>query len=48
MKHFYRYMVKDHKTPAAALRAAQLEMYRQPEWRSPYYWAAFVVQGEYL
>lgn len=47
MKHFYKSMVEDHKTPAAALRAAQLEMYRRPQWRSPYYWAAFVVQGEY-
>jgi CHAT domain-containing protein len=47
MKHFYRVMLKDHKTPAAALRAAQIEMSRQPQWQSPYYWAAFVMQGEY-
>jgi tetratricopeptide (TPR) repeat protein len=47
MKHFYRVMLKDNKAPAASLRAAQIEMYKQPQWRSPYYWAAFVVQGEY-
>ncbi|HEX7312602.1 MAG TPA: CHAT domain-containing tetratricopeptide repeat protein [Pyrinomonadaceae bacterium] len=32
--------------PAAALRAAQLEMMRHRIWRHPYFWAAFVVQGE--
>lgn len=32
--------------PAAALRRAQLEMARQRLWRQPYYWAAFVIQGE--
>lgn len=32
--------------PAAALRAAQLRMMKQRLWQPPYYWAAFVVQGE--
>jgi CHAT domain-containing protein len=32
--------------PATALRAAQLQMMRQRIWRHPYFWAAFVVQGE--
>jgi CHAT domain-containing protein len=36
--------------PAAALRDAQEWMWRQretPEWRAPYYWAAFTLQGEW-
>jgi CHAT domain-containing protein len=29
------------------LRAAQVEMWRQKQWQSPYYWAAFTLQGEW-
>ena len=47
MARFYRAMLKDNKRPAAALRAAQIEMWKQPQWKSPYYWAAFVLQGEW-
>jgi CHAT domain-containing protein len=48
MVRFYRYMLGPAKLrPAAALRAAQLEMSRDPRWHSPYYWAAFVLQGEW-
>jgi CHAT domain-containing protein len=47
MARFYRGMLRENKTPAAALRMAQLEMLRVPQWRSPYYWAAFVMQGEW-
>jgi CHAT domain-containing protein len=47
MANFYRGMLKNKLRPAAALRAAQIEMLKQPLWRSPYYWAAFVLQGEW-
>ncbi|WP_333456036.1 tetratricopeptide repeat protein [Microcoleus sp. herbarium5] len=47
MSSFYQGMLKKGLTPAAALRAAQLEMLKQEEWRSPYYWAAFNLQGEW-
>jgi CHAT domain-containing protein len=47
MAIFYRKMLTDHLRPAAALRAAQLELMQQPRWRSPYYWAPFVLQGEW-
>ena len=47
MKRFYRQMLQDGMTPAAALRAAQVDMWQQKRWRSPYYWAAFVLQGEW-
>jgi CHAT domain-containing protein len=33
--------------PAAALRAAQVSMAQDARWRSPYYWAGFVLQGEW-
>jgi membrane protein DedA with SNARE-associated domain len=34
-------------TPAAALRDAQLKMKQNKQWSAPYYWAGFVLQGEY-
>lgn len=47
MRHFYRGMMGRGLRPAAALQAAQLEMWKQGRWKSPYYWAAFVLQGEW-
>jgi CHAT domain-containing protein len=47
MKRFYRGMFARGLRPAAALREAQVEMWKQRRWRQPYYWAAFVIQGEW-
>ena len=47
MKRFYRGMLKDNLRPAAALREAQVELMKQKRWSSPYFWAAFVIQGEW-
>jgi CHAT domain-containing protein len=47
MKHFYANMLQRGMPPAAALRAAQNTIRAQPQWRSPYYWAAFTFQGDY-
>ncbi len=47
MKRFYTNMLQDGMPPAAALRAAQNSIRQEPQWRSPYYWAAFTLQGEY-
>ncbi len=47
MKIFYRKMLRDGLSPAAALRAAQNEIRRQERWRLPVYWAGFVLQGEW-
>ncbi len=47
MGRFYQAMLKEGKSPAAALRAAQLDMLKQRRWQSPYYWAAFTMQGEW-
>jgi CHAT domain-containing protein len=33
--------------PAEALRQAQLSIWKQNQWRAPFYWAAFVIQGEW-
>ena len=47
MRFFYRGMFKENLRPAAALRAAQIEMSRSSRWSEPYYWAGFVMQGEW-
>jgi CHAT domain-containing protein len=46
MSSFYRNLFTNRgQRPAAALRAAQFEMWRRHPERSPYYWAAFIIQG---
>jgi CHAT domain-containing protein len=47
MTHFYREMFQSGKSPVAALRAAQIAMWQQKRWRAPYFWAAFVLHGDY-
>lgn len=47
MKHFYEAMLAKGQRPAAALRSAQLQLMRVKQWKSPYYWAAFGLQGEW-
>lgn len=47
MSGFYSAMLKDGLTPSAALQASKLAMLKQKRWQSPYYWSAFVLQGEY-
>ncbi|MBI3949281.1 MAG: CHAT domain-containing protein [Acidobacteria bacterium] len=47
MKRFYQGMLADGLRPAAALRAAQVAMWRERRWEAPYYWAGFQLQGEW-
>lgn len=48
MERFYRKMLGPEKLPpATALRAAQVEMMRDEHWQDPYFWAGFVLQGEW-
>src|SRR6266540_3487785 len=48
MKRFYQGMLgPEALRPAGALRQAQLSIWKQKQWREPYYWAAFVLQGEW-
>jgi CHAT domain-containing protein len=50
MQQFYRNYLDEGMTSAQALRSAQLQMWQDetnPTWRNPYYWSAFVFQGEW-
>ncbi len=47
MKRFYQRMLQEGLPPAKALRMAQLDLRQQRRWQSPYYWAAFILQGEW-
>jgi CHAT domain-containing protein/Tfp pilus assembly protein PilF len=47
MSRFYEGMFKDQKRPSAALRAAQVSMWKEKRWAAPYYWAGFILQGEW-
>ncbi len=47
MSDFYRHMLKNGMPPAAALRAAKLNLMKERRWHTPYFWAGFVFQGEY-
>jgi CHAT domain-containing protein/Tfp pilus assembly protein PilF len=47
MTHFYRGALGRNLAPASALRSAQITMAKSDRWRAPYYWASFVLQGEY-
>lgn len=47
MTRFYRGILVKGLRPAAALRAAQMEIRAEKRWSSPYYWAAFILQGDW-
>ena len=47
MRQFYVGLLQRRLPAAAALRRAQLEMSRDPRWSAPYYWAGFVLQGDW-
>jgi CHAT domain-containing protein/tetratricopeptide (TPR) repeat protein len=48
MKRFYHNLLEKKMPPAAALRQAKLEMMdAREQWRAPYYWAGFVIQGDW-
>jgi len=47
MSRFYEKMFKEQLKPAAALRAAQVSMWKERRWSTPYYWAGFILQGEW-
>lgn len=47
MTKFYTAIKKDKLTPSAALRQAQISMWKDKKWNSPYYWAAFQLVGEW-
>jgi CHAT domain-containing protein/Tfp pilus assembly protein PilF len=47
MKRFYQSMLAKGLAPAAALRGAQVAMWQDKRWSSPFYWAGFTLQGEW-
>jgi CHAT domain-containing protein len=47
MADFYNSMLRQGMPTGAALRAAKLKMMHDKRWSSPYFWAGFVLQGEY-
>ncbi len=47
MEHFYRGLWTDGMTAAEALQAAQAQVASDLRWQSPYYWAGFVLQGDW-
>jgi CHAT domain-containing protein len=47
MKRFYRSMLRDGLPAAAALRVAQRDLAANRRWASPYFWAPFVLQGDW-
>jgi CHAT domain-containing protein len=48
MARFYKRMLTEQKqSPSAALRAAQIEMWKNTGWNAPYFWAGFIFQGEW-
>lgn len=47
MRRFYQGVLSEHRRPADALRAAQVVMRSEGRRNAPYYWAGFVLQGEW-
>jgi CHAT domain-containing protein len=47
MRRFYRGLLVERLPPAAALRAAQLAVAHLKGWETPYYWAGFVLEGDW-
>ncbi|MEM7351955.1 MAG: CHAT domain-containing tetratricopeptide repeat protein [Acidobacteriota bacterium] len=47
MQRFYRGLWRESLPPAAALRQAQLSIRQERRWRDPYFWAGFVLIGDW-
>ena len=47
MRRFYGEMLREGHPPAAALRIAQAALRREPGREAPYFWAGFVLQGDW-
>ena len=48
MRRFYAHLLGPSRLkPSAALHLAQVEMARHPRWRDPYFWAGFIIQGDW-
>jgi len=47
MRRFYEALLRERLSPAEALRRAQISLWRDERWHAPYYWAGFLLQGEW-
>jgi CHAT domain-containing protein/Flp pilus assembly protein TadD len=47
MSNFYKSMLEDGLPPGAALRSAKQRVRQEKKWSAPYFWAGFVLQGEF-
>jgi CHAT domain-containing protein len=48
MKRFYYHLLKEQMPAASALKLAKIEfMQTHEQWRAPYYWAGFILQGDW-
>jgi len=43
---FYTGLLERGRSPAEALRGAQIELSKDSRWRNPYYWAGFTIEGD--
>jgi len=47
MRRFYHALFREGLGPAAALRQAQIALWKERPWRDPYFWAPFTLQGDW-
>lgn len=47
MAEFYKAMEQERMRPAQALRQAQLSLWKETSLSAPYYWAGFLIQGDW-
>jgi CHAT domain-containing protein len=47
MRRFYDALLRQDLPPTAALRQAQVRMSKQEQWKDPFYWAGFVIEGDW-
>ncbi|HEX8736860.1 MAG TPA: CHAT domain-containing protein [Pyrinomonadaceae bacterium] len=47
MKDFYQGLTSKKLTSSAALRQAQIKLSQNPQYKSPFFWAAFTIQGDF-
>jgi CHAT domain-containing protein len=48
MSQFYQALMGNNMSKAAAVRQAQLALLNNPEYKSPYYWAPYVLLGKWF
>jgi hypothetical protein len=47
MSYFYESLLRERKSPAKALRDAQVHILKEKRWESPFFWASFVLTGDW-